>query len=148
QGLGRFVRLPPEDAGAALGADDRVVGVLEHAHAVADADAQRPAGAPLADHDAHDGRLQPRHLHEVVGDQLRLPALLRADARVGAPRVDQADDRQPELGRHAHAAQRLAVALRVGAAVEALAALLGGPALLVPQEHDAVIAQPGEAGPD
>ena len=47
----------PEDAGAAFGADDRVVGVLQHRDAVADADSQRTAAAAFADDDADDRRL-------------------------------------------------------------------------------------------
>src|SRR4029077_17771309 len=44
--LGVVVGFLPEDAGAAFGADDAVVGELEHADAVADADAERSAGPP------------------------------------------------------------------------------------------------------
>ncbi len=74
----------PEDAGAAFGADDRVVGVFEHGHAVADADAQRAARAAFADHHADDRRGQPRHLEHRAGDDLGLAAFFGADARIGA----------------------------------------------------------------
>src|SRR4029077_17605110 len=53
-----------------------------------------------------------------------------------------------ELGRQAHLVQRLAVALRVGAAVEALGALLEVAPLLVADEQDAEVSEPGEAGAD
>ena len=46
-GVGGEVVALPEDAGAAFGADHRVVGELQHGDAVADADAQRAAGAAL-----------------------------------------------------------------------------------------------------
>src|SRR5262249_1034086 len=46
QRLGHVVGLPPEDARAPLGADDRVPGVLQHAHPVADADAPGPPPPP------------------------------------------------------------------------------------------------------
>ena len=122
--------------------------MLQHADAVADADAQSTAGAPLPDHHADDRRRQARHLQQAGGDELRLAAFLGADAGVGAGRVDQADDRQAELGRQAHLVQRLAIALRMSAAVEALGALLQRVPLLMADQHDAEIAQPGEAGAD
>ena len=95
-----------------------------------------------------DRRRQPRHLQHVGGDELGLAALLGADAGIGAGRVDQADDRQTKLGRQLHLLERLAIALGMGAAVEALAAFLERVALLMADEHDAIIAEPGEAGAD
>src|SRR5262249_32629601 len=80
--------------------------------------------------------------------ELGLPALLGADAREGARRVDQADDRQPKLCRQAHALECLAIALGMGAAVHALAALCERVALLLADEHDAKVAQPGETRAD
>ena len=139
---GVFVALP-EDAAAALGADDRVPGEFHHRDAVGHADAQRAAGAAFAGDDADDRRLQAAHLHQVAGDRLGLPALFGADAGVGAGRVDQGDDRQAELLGQLHAAQGFAIALGVGQAEVALDLFLGVPALVVADEHDLV---PGHAG--
>jgi hypothetical protein len=84
----------PQDRGAALRRDDAVDGVLQHQHdTVGDAERQRTATAALADDHGDDGHVQPRHLAQVPRDRLRLPALLRAETRVGAGRVDQRDDR-------------------------------------------------------
>ncbi len=88
QGLGGLageVVAPPEDGGAALRADHRVVGVLQDGDAVAHADAQRPAAAALADHHADDRRRQPATSPiRFDGDDLGLAALLGPDARIGA----------------------------------------------------------------
>ena len=142
-GLGGVFAPFPEDRGAALGADDRVIGVLEHPQPVADADAQRAAGAPLADHHADDRGADLAHLHQVLGDDRRLAALLGRDARIGARGVDERDDRQAELGGEPHLQQGLAIALGVGAAEVA-----GGPlgqvlALLVADEHDLQVVEDG-----
>src|SRR6185437_16301370 len=101
----------PQDRGAALGRDDRVDGVLLHEHAVGDTDRERTAGGALADHagdhrhrDAHERQLRP-------GDRARLAALLGADARRRARRVDQGDDREPEPPGQAEDPHRLAVSL-------------------------------------
>ena len=109
---------------------------------------RRAAGAPLADDDADDRRVELAHLHQVLGDDRRLPALLGLDAGVSAGGVDEADDRQPELGREPHLQQGLAIALRVGAAEVA-----GGPlgevlALLVADEHHLLLAEVAQAGDD
>ena len=78
--LGRLGGLLPQDAGTAFRTDDRIVGVFQHADAVADADAQGAAGPPFPDDHADDRRLQPRHLQQVRGDELGLAAFLGADA--------------------------------------------------------------------
>ncbi len=103
----------PEDAGAAFRADYRIIGVFEHRDAIADPNAQRPAGAPLANDHANDRGGQARHLEHRVGDHLGLAALLRPDARIGARRIDEADDRQVKLRRQVHLGDRLSIALRV-----------------------------------
>ena len=54
----------------------------------------------------------------------------------------------PELGGQPHAVERLAVPFGMGAAVEALEAFLGVVAFLMADEHDAKVAEPGEAGAD
>ena len=77
-----------------FGADDRVIGVLEHRDPVAQADPQGPAGAPLADHEADDRGVDPAHRHQGLGDGQGLAALLGGDPGVGARGVDEGDDRQ------------------------------------------------------
>src|SRR6266511_2741572 len=122
--------------------------MLEHAHPVADANPQRPAGTPFPDHDTDDRRLQTRHLHQVDGDQLSLAALLRTDAGECTRRVDQTDDRQAELRRQAHGLQGLAVALRVRTTIQALVALRKRVPLLLADQHDTKVAQASKTGPD
>ncbi len=151
QGGGRLFRVLaalPEDAGAPFGADDRIVGVLEHGHAVAHTDAQCAAAAPFANDNTHDGRLEPRHLEHVLGNDLRLTALFGADARVGARGIHEAYHRQAELGPHPHLGQRLAIPLGMCAAEVAGAALLDGASLLMSHHHDLVLVEPGEAASD
>src|ERR1019366_2740020 len=138
----------PDNAGTAFGADDGVVGELQHADAVADADAERSAGASFADDDADDRGLDARHLKQVGRDELSLAALLGADAWIGAFGIDQADDRQLELGGQLHLVESLAIALWMSAAVHALILLLGGAPFLLANQHDAMIADACEAGAD
>ena len=97
---------------------------------------ESPARTALADDHAHDRRRQPGHLQDARRDELRLPALLGPDPGEGPRRVDQADDRHPELGRQPHLVQGLPVPLGVGAAVIARLPLLERVALLVAdQQH-------------
>src|SRR5215218_6486286 len=90
--FGKLMALP-EDAGAAFGANDRVIRELEHGNSVAHADAECPAATPFADDDADDRRLETRHLVHVLGYGLRLAAFLGANARVSTGRVDETDHR-------------------------------------------------------
>src|SRR4030095_2397897 len=77
------------------------------------ADRERAAAAALAGHDREDRRLERGHLPEVAGDRFGLPALLGAEPRIGAGRVDERDDGLAELLGHVHQPQRLAVPLGV-----------------------------------
>ena len=94
------------------------------------------------------GVLQPRHLVHVLGDDLRLAAFLGADARIGAGRVDQADDRQAVLRGQLHLEDRLAVALGMGTAEVAGAPFFVGAALLMADDQHLVLIELGEAGED
>ena len=126
----------PEDRRAALGRDHRVDRVLEHVHAVADGDGQRAAAAALAGHVDDDRRRQARHLAQVVGDRLGLPALLGVQARGRRRACRRSVTIGPaELRRQLHHAQRLAVALRLGHAEVPVDLLLGVAALLVADDH-------------
>ena len=109
---------------------------------------QRAAGAALADHGGDDRDGQARHLQDRLGDRHRLAALLGLQARVGARRVDERDDRQPEAHRVVHQPQRLAVALRVGHPEVALHHLGGRAALLVADGHHRQLAEPREPADD
>ena len=142
---GMFVALP-QDAGAALGADHAVVGVLQHGDAIADADAERTAGAAFTNHDAYDGNAESAHFEHALGDHLRLASLFGSDPRIGTRRIDEADQRQPVLFRQPHLAHRLAVALGVGAAEVAGGSFLVGTTFLVTDHQDLEAIQFGEAG--
>src|SRR5262249_55252995 len=119
--------------------------MFQHADPVADADAESPSRAALTDNDTNDRRRQAGHLQEIGGDELRLAALLCPDAGVGAWSIDQAQDRQTELGGQPHAVERLAVPLGVGTTVETLVSFLEVVALLMADQHHAMIAQPGKS---
>ena len=95
-GLLALVDVAPQDRGAALGRDHRVDGVLQHQHAIGDADRERAAGAALADHAGHGRHAQPRHREHGLGDGGRLAGLLGLDAGIRAGRVDHRHDREAE----------------------------------------------------
>ena len=145
--LGVLVTLP-QNTRAALGADHRVVGVLQDGDPVADADPQRAAAAAFADDHADDRRGQARHLIHVLGDHPGLPALLGADPGVGARRIDERDHRQSVLCRQPHLGHRLAVALGVRTAEEAGGPFLVRSSLLVTDHQDLVPVQLGKPGQD
>jgi hypothetical protein len=62
---------------------------LQHQRDVADRHRQRAAGPAFADHRDEDRRAQSRHFVQVAADRLGLAALLGADARIRARRVDE-----------------------------------------------------------
>ena len=93
------------------------------------------------------GVAQAGHHAEVARDGLGLAALLGADARVGARRVDEGDDRLAELLGQLHQPQRLAVALGVRHAEVARDLLLRVAALLVADDHDARAPRTGRGRP-
>ena len=135
----------PENGGAPLGTDHRVIGVFQNQHPVGHPDAQRPARPALADDRGDDRHGQQHHFPEVDRNRLGDVAFLRRHAGVGPRRVNERDDRQPEFVRQPHQAQRLAVALRVGRAEISQDVFLGVPALLRADDHHPVFPQPGEA---
>ena len=89
-----------------------------------------------------------RHLEDVARDGLRLPALLRLDARIGAGRVDEAQDRPAELAGHLHDSERLAVAVRARHAEVARDALARVAPLLVAEHDDGPAVVDGRARDD
>ena len=94
------------------------------------------------------GTAQRRHLEQVAGDGLALAALFAADARIGAGRIDERDDRQAETLGGAHQAQCLAIAFGLGHAVVAAHALLGIAPLLLADDHDGRPSMPRQAADD
>src|SRR5204863_1580507 len=123
----------------------RIISVLEHEHTVGDTDAQRPAGAAFANHSSDNRRLEDDHLTQVYGDGLGNVPFLSADSRVSTGRVDEGNDREPELVGQLHQPQRLAVTFRVRGTEVAQDVLFGIAALLGADHHDLVLAQAGEA---
>ena len=113
-----------------------------------DGDGERAARAAFADHRGDDRRAQAGHLVEVAADGLGLAALLRADARVRARRVDEREERQLELLGELHEAQRLAIALGPRHAEVAVDLLLGVAALLVAEHHAGLAVEAREAADD
>jgi len=110
----------------------------------ATAKANAPPNAFAGDH--RDRRhAQPRHFENIARNGFGLPALLGAEAGIGAGKVNEADDGPRKLLRDLHAAQRLAIALGVGHAEVALDALLDAAALAVADHHHFIVAQPRHA---
>src|SRR5262245_29954610 len=144
-GLGRF---PPQDGRASLGRDDGIDGVLEHEDAVAHADSEGAAAAPLARDHAHDGRAEARHLPQVARDGLPLPALFGAEAGIGARRVDEGHDGLTELGPELHQAERLTIAFGVRHPEVAGDVLASVAALLMPDHHHRLPLEAREAAHD
>jgi hypothetical protein len=93
----------------------------------------------------HHRRVEPHHLAQVERDRLGLPALLGADARVGARRINKAHDGQTELLGRLHQAKRLAETFRMRHPEVAITPLLGVLALLVRHEHQPVVLEPRNA---
>ena len=94
------------------------------------------------------GHRQARHDLEVLGDGLGLAALLGVDAGIGAGRVDEGEDGQPEPRRQLHQAPRLAVALGARHAEVAPHVLLGAAPLLVADDHHRPPAEAPHAADD
>ena len=147
-GLGRVLGGLPQDRRAAFGRDHRVRRVLQHQRDVADRDRERAARPAFADDGDDDRRAQAGHLVEVAADRLRLPALLGADAGIRAGRVDEREQRQAELLRELHQAQRLAIALGPRHAEVAVDLLLGVAALLVADHHAGLAVEAREPADD
>src|SRR3954447_9686737 len=82
----------PEDAGTRLGAGHRVDGVFEHEHAVAQADGERAAAAPLTYDGGDDGHVDGEHSHEAGGDGLADAALLGLHTGAGAGSIYEGED--------------------------------------------------------
>ncbi len=82
----------------------------------------------------------------LCGDDLRLAALLGADARISAGRVDQADDRQAVLRGELHLGHAFAIAFGMGAAEEALGPFLEGFAFVMADHQHFVLVELREAG--
>ena len=122
--------------------------MLEHEDGVADADAERAAGAAFADDGRDDRRPEGRHLEEVPRDGLGDAALLALEARVRARRVDEREDGFPELLRELHDAERLAVTLGAGHAEVAPDLFLRVAALLVAHDRDGPTPEHPEARDD
>ena len=139
--IGRLVGALPQDRGAALGGDHRVGGVLQHGQLVADADGKRPAGATLAHHGGQHRCAQARHHAKVVGDGLRLAALLGVDAGVGAGGVDKGQHRHAEALGHLHQSTRLAVTLGTRHSEVAAYLLVDITPLLVADHHDRAVVE-------
>jgi hypothetical protein len=124
----------PEDGRAALGRNNRIIGVFEHEDPVADADAQRPAASSLADDQADDRHPEPGHDLQVVGDRLGLAPLLGPDAGISALRVNESNDWKAEFFRFPEDAIGFAVPLGIHLAEVAVEPFAGRPALLM--AHD------------
>ncbi len=76
------------------------------------------------------------------------PALLGADARIGARRIDQRDDGDVEAVGHAHQADRLAIAFGPRHAEIVLEPAVGVGALLVADDADALAVETAEPADD
>ena len=132
------VPVAPENGRTGLRTDDGVPRVLQHQHAVTDADAQGTSGSPFADDNADDWYAQLAHFNQVAGNGLALSALLSLQPGKGPRGVDQGHDGAVEFLRQFHEAQGLAVAFGVGHAEVSVLAHLRVDAFLLADEHDAL----------
>ena len=87
----------PENAGATLGADDRIVGELQYRDVIADADSQRSPGTPFSNHHGHDGHCQSRHNEKISRNRFCLPTFLCTDPWVGAGCINESENRTMKL---------------------------------------------------
>src|SRR5205085_2393721 len=111
-------------------------------------DRDRAAGAAFAK-DHRDVRHAEREA--CIGrarDRLGLPALFRADPRVGARGLDPFDHRDVKAAGHFHPPHRLAVALGARHAEIVLEPALGRGALLLPDDANALPLEAAEAADD
>jgi hypothetical protein len=122
--------------------------VLEHQHAIADAQTQCAAAAAFADHGDDQRYLQRRHLAQVHRNRLGLPALFRANAGIRALRVDEAEDRELEFLGELHHPQSFAKSLGPRLPEVADHFLLRVAPLLVPNDADRGPLEAAEAGDD
>src|ERR1041385_3301857 len=122
--------------------------MLQHSDAVTDTDPKGTSRSAFPDHDADDRRRKLRHLQDAGRNELRLASFLGPDTGIRTGRVNQADNRNPELGRQLHLAQCLPVPLGMCAPVKALLSFRKVPTLLVTDQHDLEIAEPREASAD
>ena len=142
----RESRIAPENRGTAFGRDHRVDRILQHHHLIADADGERAARSAFARHGDDHRHAQPRHLAQVVSDGFGLAALFGVNARIGARRVDEREDRPLEFLCDFHYTQRLAITFGFGHAEVALLALLGGAALLMTDDDARLAVKARQAG--
>lgn len=71
--------------------------MFEHQEPIGDARRQCAAAPPLADHTCNDRDAQPGKRQNVFGNSIPLTTLLRFHARIGARRIDEADQREARL---------------------------------------------------
>src|SRR5689334_10161759 len=133
--LGRMVGRLPENRRAAFGRNHRIRRVLEHQRDIADGDGERPARAAFADDGDDDRSPQAGHLVQIAADRFGLAPLLRADPRIRAGRVDEAEQRETELLGELHQPQRLSIAFGTRHAEIAVDLFLGVAAFLMADHH-------------
>ena len=72
-----------------------------------------PAAAAFTNDDGNNRDCEPGHHKQIAGNGFSLAALFRADARVGAWRVDKGHHRAPKLFGHPHETQGFSIAFGV-----------------------------------
>ena len=142
--LGCVAAVFPKDRGATFGTDHRIVGVLHDEHFVGHADAECAARTAFAYDHRDDRGFEKHHLAQIHRDGFGDVSFLGTDAGESPGRVDQRDDGQFELGRHAHDPQRLAVSFGMRAAEVAHNVFLGVAPLLVGHHRDGTAADLGQ----
>src|SRR5438067_2088607 len=111
----------------------------QHHHAAGHAPPERPAPPPYPDHRSDDRNPDAEPFHDRVRDRRRDAALLRARSGIRPRRVDQRDDRKPELRGVMGKPQRFAVALGVHHPPVPGHALFHAAALLVAEEQSGAV---------
>ena len=142
--VGGLLGFVPQDGRAAFRRYHRIDRMLEHVHFVGRGDGDRPARSAFADDGGDEGRVQRETGLRRTRDRFGLSALFRADAGIGARRIDQRDHRQAETIGHVEQALHLAIPFRHRHAEIVLQPRFGVVALLMADDRDGAPAKPSE----
>ena len=122
--------------------------MLEHEDAIGRGDGNGAARAAFAYDDGHHRNAEGQAAVDRARDGLGLAALLGADTRIGAGRVDQRDDRQAEALGHLHESDGLAITFRARHAEVVLDPAFRIVPLLMADNHDTATAKCAQATDD
>ena len=136
RGFVGFRAVFPKNGGAPFWGDHAVDAVFEDMHAVGNTEGERAARAAFTDDRGDDGHADARHGGEARADGFALPALLGANAWVGAGSVDERKNGHVEAIGELVEAAGFAVAFWLGLTKVAGGLFLRGAAFLMADNND------------